>query len=298
MSSISLMARKKILLTGLTGHVGSRLVHLLHNDYEVHSLGRSKSHPTLVGVIHHKTDLTSNWSTKGLPTKIEAVIHLAQSRNYRDFPAQAIETFQVNAASTATLLDYAQRAGAKKFILASTGGLYQPCRGLIHTSSPINPTQGNLAHYFSTKQAAELLTYSYSAIMDVTVLRPFFIYGPGQSGEKLIARLIQSVKTGNSIQLMGNNGLRINPIHVDDVGEAIRVLISADGINALNLAGPDVVSIRTIAYEIGKKMRLDPVFESVDGLPGRIVADHSPLESLLGRPLIGFREGIATQLTQ
>ena len=61
-----------------------------------------------------------------LPSHIDGVLHLAQSHAYRDFPAGAVDMFRVNVASTASLLEYARRAGASRFYLASTGSVYEP----------------------------------------------------------------------------------------------------------------------------------------------------------------------------
>lgn len=282
---------RKVLLTGSSGHLGSKTLELLKDQYEVHALVRNKPSTTHANVAYHEIDLSRDWSTSELPQEMDAVIHLAQSRNYRKFPEQSLETFRVNTGTTALLLDYARQVGVRRFILASTGGLYQPSASVINEHTPVNPPKGELHYYFSSKLSAELLAESYSTLFDVDVIRPFFIYGPGQSAEKLIARLIASVREGRPIGLKGD-GTLINPVHVDDAADALRKLLDANGSRTLNVAGPDVVSIRQIAECIGLLLDVAPIFDQTDGGGDMIVADHQALAALLGRELISFSSGM------
>ena len=116
---------QKVLITGSSGHLGARALEMLRSQYEVHAIVRTKPSTAYPDVGYHEIDLSHDWSASTLPGQMDAVIHLAQSRNYRDFPAHALETFLVNTASTARLLDYACQKGARRFVLASTGGVYQ-----------------------------------------------------------------------------------------------------------------------------------------------------------------------------
>ena len=62
--------------------------------------------------------------------------------------------FAVNVASTSGLLDYARRAGARAFVLASTGGVYD------YHPDPIRESEQDprpTTFYFRSKRAAELL---------------------------------------------------------------------------------------------------------------------------------------------
>lgn len=287
---------QKILITGSSGHLGSRVLCMLRTRYEVHAIVRSRPSVPLPGVEYHEIDLSREWSTRTLPDQMDAVIHLAQARNYRDFPACALATYQVSTGSTALLLDYAQRVGVAHFILASTGGLYPPGGRVIDNLTPVNPPQGSLSYYFRTKYCAEQLAESYVQLFDVSVLRPFFIYGPGQSSEKLIARLIASVRDSQPIQLAGEAGLRINPVHVVDVAELLLALLTTNGSRTLNVAGPDVVSIRQIAEDAGRFLSRVPVFEHSGADAKMIVAEHHTVAALLGRNLIHFTDGLRSQI--
>jgi UDP-glucose 4-epimerase len=286
----------RILVTGANGHLGLRAIEKLRIDNEVIAVVRTIPRTAKRNVNYHAIDLSSDWSAKVLPDRIDAVIHLAQSRHFREFPQQALEIFQVNLASTAKLLDYALRAGAKRFVLASTGGLHRPSASVIAESSAVDPPEGLLEYYFRSKQAAELLASPYKGSMDITVLRPFFIYGPGQSPDKLIARLVASIRDGQPIKLTGRDGLVINPVYVDDVVALLLSILNARGSQTLMVAGPETLSMRAIADAIGRQVGRTPIFEQTEGEEGRLIADHRAAETLLGRSLTGFSEGISRLL--
>ncbi len=86
----------------------------------------------------------------------------------------------------------------------------------------------------------------------------------------------------------------MNPVHVDDVAELIVNLLAAEGSRTINVAGPDVVSIRHIAQECGRWLARTPKLENLPGTPDKIIADTSIFQALLGRGLRGIDEGLHT----
>jgi UDP-glucose 4-epimerase len=92
------------------------LVRNLTADFE-----SSTIHP-VVSDLEDVQDL-SNLEAQ-LPQKLDAVIHLAQSYRFREFPAGAMSVTNVNVVATAHLLESAARKGVQHFICASTGGVY------------------------------------------------------------------------------------------------------------------------------------------------------------------------------
>ena len=71
-------------------------------------------------------DGTEPITSGNFPDAADAVIHLAQSRSYRRFPADSGEMFTVNVAMTMLLLEWAARSGVKQFCLVSSGAVYEP----------------------------------------------------------------------------------------------------------------------------------------------------------------------------
>src|SRR5690606_28137079 len=110
--------------------------------------------------------------------------------------------------STLKLLDYARHQGARTFIYASSGGIYNAGSHLCSEDANIYIGR-DLGFYINSKLCSEILIESYAEHMTVIILRFFFVYGPGQRTSMLIPRLVQSVYEGKIITLDGENGLHI-----------------------------------------------------------------------------------------
>ena len=115
---------KKIIITGANGLIGSYLVKLLTEKYQIHSLVRNKPPKSVENVIYHNIDLGQQVNYSKLPDKADAIVYLAQSDNFRNFPEKSAEIFQVNTSQVLHMLDYARQAGVRTFIYASSGGVY------------------------------------------------------------------------------------------------------------------------------------------------------------------------------
>lgn len=272
------MAVKSVLLTGVSGLVGSHLYSRLVKNYNLTVLSRLPS--TLSGATSFQVDLSSEWTMEQLPENVDIIIHLAQSRNYKHFPESARDIFNVNTRSTLKLLDYARSSGVKTFIYTSTGGIYKSQTNLIDERSEINPLD-DLGFYFASKLSSEILAMNYTKYFDVQILRPFFIYGPGGNSNSLVWKLRQKIVDDEAIELHGENGISINPIYVDDFCGALLKLIDTSKSRVLNIAGKEVVSIRELSLKIGRIIGMDPKFKHLEHKKS-LVADISKLESTIG----------------
>ena len=181
-------------------------------------------------------DLAEPLAREALPRRVDAVIHLAQSDRYREFPEGADDMFAVNLTSTAALLEYARAANASRFLLASSGGVYAPAAQPITESAAVAPPN----FYLSSKYAAELLVRSYSSILRTIAFRFFFVYGPGET-RTLVPRLVDKVLRDDVIEIEGDPGLRMNPICVEDAVRVLAPALSVDQSGVFNVAGAEVV---------------------------------------------------------
>lgn len=250
----------RILITGATGFIGRHLVAVLEQNHKLFALYRGGI--VQVGKIEwFRCDLGVPLNTELLPKAIDVVVHLAQSRRYREFPVGAEEVFSVNVASTMSLLNYATIAGAHQFILASTGSVYTPDPGPRTEEMPLEPK----SFYAASKLAAEVLARPFSAHMKVCILRLFFPYGPGQK-ERLVSDLIGRVTEGRPVTIKGtSDGLLFNPTYISDVAMIIRQSIEEEWGGTLNVASPRTISIREAARCIGSVLGKPPIFEVVEG---------------------------------
>ena len=279
---------KHILITGCNGLIGEALIEKLQDGtlFQLYGISRSAN----IKVSTFELDLSREWSDDILPKKIDVVIHLAQSEKFRDFPESAIDVFNVNTTSTLKLLEYARKVGVKKFIYASSGGVYGNSDIGFTEESPLKPNK-DLGFYLTTKFCSELLVGNYASFFDINILRFFFVYGQKQRKNMLIPRLIDSVKTFKPITIQGTEGIKINPVYVEDAANAIIKIINKQGSYNVNIGGSEIISIRNISEIIGKQLNIKPVFEYQNIDAKNLIGDISAMKTLY-TPAFTIEEGI------
>jgi nucleoside-diphosphate-sugar epimerase len=270
----------KLLVTGATGFVGSAFVALLRRRrHEVVALVRPGAAAAIPGCLEWEAG-----DPLSLPVGFDAVVHLAQSRVYRSFPADAPEMFRVNVAATERLLEAAVAARIKRFCLVSSGAVYEPFTGPITEDAALAP-EGYLG---ASKLAAEVVARPYAALMRLAVLRLFFPYGPGQT-MRLVPDLIGRVREGRAVTVGADgHGMRLSPTHVDDVCEALLAAVEQQWTGTLNVAAPIELSIREMADAIGSALGRSPVFETGATPSLRVVPDTKRLAAVYN--LARFRD--------
>lgn len=283
---------KRCLITGATGLIGRHVVSLLRENWELYALVRKPSDEASDRTHYIKCDLASEWSMNRLPKGVDAVIHLAQSQYFREFPMYAERIFRVNTTSTLGLLEYARNAQVKTFVLASSGGIYGHGDKGFSENEPIVAKDG-MGFYLGTKLCAELLVESYTPYMNVVILRFFFVYGSGQRPTMLIPRLVKAVEEGEPIVLHGTDGLKMNPTYVTDAAAAVFRSLELKESQKINIGGPEVLSLRQIGQQIGEILQKDAAFETKEHIkPGHLIGDIKKMSDLLGPPEVKFKEGI------
>jgi nucleoside-diphosphate-sugar epimerase len=238
-------------------------------------------------------DLAEEWNAEAFPEKVDAVIHLAQSEHFREFPEYGEHMFRVNTTSTLRLLEYARQARAKVFVLASSGGIYGHGDEGFTEDRPIE-AKGDLGFYLGTKLCAEVLAENYTPFMVIIILRFFFVYGPEQRSTMLIPRLLRAIQDGKPIVLSGQDGLKCNPTFVADAASAVCRALELKASHKINVGGPEVLTLRQIGESMGEVLGRAPVFKVQKNAEAQhLVGDIKKMVQLLGPPMVKFGEGIS-----
>lgn len=256
----------RILVTGGTGFVGSVLVpRLIDAGHDVFCACRQGSLAPFGQTVGW--NVTSPVATARWPEAVDGIVHLAQSRNYRDFPTDSREMFEVNVVATMSLLQWAAQTKVGKFCLVSSGAVYEPFDGGLQEDAAVSP------HSFlgASKLAAENIARPFSGIFDLSILRLFFPFGPNQK-DRLIPDLVRRVRTGEAIHVTSNGeGMVLVPTFVDDIAEVILTSLESSWTGTVNVANPEALSIRKIADSIGRQLGMAPKLEISPRQPVNIV---------------------------
>ncbi len=280
----------KILVSGGTGLIGRHLIERLAPAHELLCLCRSAPPADLQARANWiELDLAKPIDRKRLPESVDGIVHLAQSERYRDFPDGLEDLFAVNVRSTSDLLEYARGAGARSFVLASTGGCYQPAPEPVSEDAPLAPP----GPYFRSKRMAELVAEDYAELLGGAILRLFFVYGPGR-GERLVTRLAKQISAGEEVVVAGDPGMRMNPIFAGDVAEAIEAALGLVGQEVVNVAGAETVTVTDLVARLGAAIGREPLVRHGGDGPGDLVADTARMRERLGViPATSLDDGLA-----
>lgn len=210
----------KILITGANGFVGERLLKALENtNRPIKIVSRKPAKPQKEHEII-TLDL-SRETIKAIDLEdVSTVIHLAAYTHDVNNSKENEESYvSNNTHATVELAKAAKNSGVKRFIFISSVKAGEANKG----SESINERHIPQGIYGKTKRDAEikLLQISDKASMNITILRPALIYGPGMKGN--LAMMKNGMKRGWFPQLPEINNRR-SMIHVDDLVRAILFL--------------------------------------------------------------------------
>lgn len=275
------MKNKNILIFGATGTLGFALVRkLVELGANIHIVSRSNK-ITLLNVKNIQVDI-HDFQKKDIPLRIDTIIYLAQSNNFRDFPNSAEDISYINTHFPVKLASWARELGIKSIVYASSGGVYNKSNEALKEFFNVDANIEN-GFYIGSKLSAEILLRPFSEFFEnFIILRPFFIFSETQNKDMLIPRLLSSVKEGREITLKGSEGLVINPIHAETATNYILKLLSLDKCKGtFNLAGNETISLKAICEIFGSILSKSPVFKYIDGEYEELVGDVTKINEIV-----------------
>ncbi len=225
--------KPRILLTGATGFVGMNLLKkLLESGYEVTCLVRDKGKVNKLTNLNVKFvigDITNKNSLKNCMKGMDVVIHLAVMVSVSECIKEPAKAVQTNTLGTSNLLEEIRKETRKSkreifMIYLSSDKVYGNTKAFVTEKTNSNP----LDPYSISKLHSELLINSYNVSYgnpSYILLRSANIYGYGQSTSFFIPSIISQILQGKNKIEVGNVNYYRNFIYVDDVVDAIVLLL-------------------------------------------------------------------------
>ena len=210
----------KILVTGGTGFLGTRLIpRLVKDGHHVFALARSVSSEDklrALGATPISGDLESS-APPSLP-EVDAVVHTAA--HFR-FAGPRAPYFRTNVEGTTALLKAAEETGVKTFVYLSAAGTIMDDTGLpirdADESAPTHPD--SFSAYLASKSRGEAAVLAANKPGFRTIaLRPPAIWGPGDAWSRELPRAIKS----GQFAFINHGEYVYVTCHVDNVIEAIK----------------------------------------------------------------------------
>ncbi len=234
-------AESKILVTGAAGFIGRAIVSELVRqgadpvclDAHVHAVTDRKQ------IV---ADLSASHFDLSLPEQPDTIFHFAgQIWGSTEIELQILEN----------VLKIAANAGTKRFVYASTCALYgrKSVDGPVFEDSPLE----TLSPYGEGKKRGEERLREYSARydIDVSILRYFNPYGPGQFEKMAVPSMMKKAKSGKPIEIFGDGSQMRDFIFIDDLARAtLGACAAVKGYEILNVGSGQGISILELAREI------------------------------------------------
>lgn len=312
--------RKKYLITGGSGFIGSALVKRLMSAghelkiYDNNSRGsaeRLKGLKSEVQVL--EGDIRDRERFIAAARGMDSIIHLAYINGTELFYEQPELVLDVGIRGILNVIDACRRWGIGELILASSSEVY-------HNPSQI-PTSENTAlfipdplnprfSYSGGKIASELIAINYGRenLERLIIFRPHNVYGPDMGWEhvlpQFIRRAAKAIEGGAQgaipFPIQGDGQQSRAFIHIDDFTEALFLLIKfGRHLNIYHIGNSEEISIESVARSIfqylGREMKLI-AGPPVPGSPIRRCPDISKLLELGFKPQITFAEGLAATI--
>src|ERR1700751_4090184 len=258
----------KVAVTGPTGEIGQAVVSALERSPDVGEIVGMARRPFDPGergwkkVVYRRGDVLDRRKVTRLVEGADVVIHLAFI-----IMGNAKQSRRVNLDGSSNVFEAAAAEGVRRVIYASSVAAYG-----FHGDNPQPltedvPARGTSAHYYSAQKAeaeALLADALYGSRTKAYVFRPCIVAGPQapllidslpytQVSDRLpgpVLSLLEGVPILRPV--LPDPGIPFQLVHHDDVASAMRAATVGRGKPGVyNLAGPDELTVRQLADELG-----------------------------------------------
>ncbi|VDN00837.1 unnamed protein product [Thelazia callipaeda] len=248
--------RKRILVTGGAGFVGSHLVdRLMLDGHEVVVLdnyftGRKRNVEHWLG--HQNFELVHHDVVNSYLTEVDEIYHLASPASPPHYMYNPVKTIKTNTIGTINMLGLAKRLKAR-ILLASTSEIYGDPE--IHPQPEtywgrVN-TVGPRSCYDEGKRVAETLMIAYhiQEKVDIRIARIFNTFGPRMhmNDGRVVSNFILQALRGDPITIYGDGEQTRSFQYVDDLVTGLIELMQSNCTDPVNIGNPEEQTINSFA---------------------------------------------------
>lgn len=224
-------------VTGASGFIGSHLTRALKtNGWDVRALVHSTPIAEIPGIISVTGDILDVMALEKAMAGVDTVFHLAAAVGSVVTDPHAFR--EVNVGGTEAVLTAARRAGAGRVVHFSSIGVLGAVKAgdIADEDYPTAPR----TLYDQTKFAAEAAVLRAAADgFDVVIVRPGWVYGPG---DRRTFKFISAICRRKFALIAGASG-RQTPVYIDDLVAGV-LLVAANGRlgTVYHLAGDEILT--------------------------------------------------------
>ncbi|WP_026296531.1 UDP-glucuronic acid decarboxylase family protein [Thioalkalivibrio sp. ALJ2] len=256
--------RKKILVTGGAGFIGSHLCRdLLKEGHEVLCVDNffTGSRDNLRDLVQHPLfEIVRHDITQPLHVETDEIYNLACPASPVHYQFDPVQTTKVCVNGAINMLGLAKRTGAR-ILQASTSEVYgdpevRPQREDYW--GRVNPV-GPRACYDEAKRCAETLFFDYRRQhgLPIKVARIFNTYGPRMQPNdgRVISNFVVQALQGQPLTIYGSGEQTRSFCYVDDMVKGLKRLMQTgeDFTGPINLGNPQEISMLELARQIIRK---------------------------------------------
>ncbi len=252
--------KKKVLITGADGFIGSHLTeYLVENEYEVRAFVCYNSFNSYGWLDRISKDLKSKIEffpgdirdpngVREAMKGVDIVFHLAAliaiPFSYHS-PDSYIDT---NVKGTLNIIQAARDNNVKRVLVTSTSEVYGTAQFVPITES--HPKQPQ-SPYSASKIGADAIADSFYRSFDlpITIVRPFNTYGPRQSARAVIPTIISQLLNGAEEIKLGDITPTRDLLYVKDTVNGFLKIAQCDGLigHEVNIATQSEISVGDLA---------------------------------------------------
>lgn len=287
----------KILLTGVSGFIGSRLLTKACERFGAKNvLALSSKVTKQCDTIIYRDDFSIESADLSKLADIELIIHAGAFIPKSRFDANNIEKCNGNPLFTKALLDLPFNR-LKKIIYLSTVDVYEDAK-LISELTVLNPA----TLYGMSKLYCEKMISSFCENVNIKsqILRIGHVYGPGEEKyKKLLPIAIKNILNNREIELWGDGSDLRSFIYINDLIAAILASIElTDDVGVINVVSEQPISIASLLDKLAEILntKLKVIHKPYTGVKKDLLFDNSKMKNHLLQVETPFIDGLKEEI--